>query len=286
METEAPVAGTEASAPPPEVVREARELGWVPKEQFRGDTTRWVDADVFVQRGHEVMPLLKANNARLLGEVHTLKETLRETNDAIVELRKLSEETTRERVRAAKAEVMAQLKTAKEEQNVEAELALTEKLVDIRAAERADVAKPAAPPPPAPSAVDPAFTAWAARPENSWFGVDKRRTALATGIAQELRADRSNDHIVGVAFYEKVAAEVADTLGGGAPLPADRVEGSRGGSGGSGTNGSGGGTKGYNALPADAKAACDKQAKQFVGKGDFKTQTDWRTYYANLYFAE
>lgn len=71
----------------PEVVAEARQLGWVPQEEFRGDQSRWVDADSFVKRGHEVMPILKANNARLMGEVTSLKATLTEATQAIAQLR-------------------------------------------------------------------------------------------------------------------------------------------------------------------------------------------------------
>ena len=42
----------------PAVEQEARTLGWVPQEDFRGDKSRWVDAETFVQRGHEIMDLL------------------------------------------------------------------------------------------------------------------------------------------------------------------------------------------------------------------------------------
>lgn len=263
----------------PEVIAEARQLGWVPQEEFRGDQSRWVDADSFVKRGHEVMPILKANNARLMGEVTSLKATLTEATQAIAQLRETSEEITRERVAAAKASVISQLKQAKEAGDVDAEMALTDQLTDIRAAEKVDKAKPAAPEAPA---IDPAFTSWAARPENSWFGSDRRRTSLAMGIAQELRGDPANAGLVGTAFYEKVAREVEVTLGDRKPA-ADKVEGARNsGSSGSGT---GAGGKGYSGLPPEAKAACDKQGAKFIGKPGFKTESDWRSYYAKLYFA-
>ena len=54
--------GEQAAAP---VEQEARTLGWVPAEEFKGDPNRWVDAETFVERGHTVMPILRKNNERL-----------------------------------------------------------------------------------------------------------------------------------------------------------------------------------------------------------------------------
>ena len=45
--------------------QEARNLGWVPQEEFRGDPGKWVDAETFVERGHTIMPILKSNNKKL-----------------------------------------------------------------------------------------------------------------------------------------------------------------------------------------------------------------------------
>lgn len=50
----------------PHVERASKE-GWVPKEQFKGDPSRWVDAKTYVERG-EVMRPLKDEIARLRRE--------------------------------------------------------------------------------------------------------------------------------------------------------------------------------------------------------------------------
>ena len=50
----------------PEILREAKTLGWVPKDQFRGSADDWVDASTFVERGKQVMPILNHNNERLM----------------------------------------------------------------------------------------------------------------------------------------------------------------------------------------------------------------------------
>lgn len=258
------------------VLAEARQLGWVPLEEFRGDQSRWVDAEAFVQRGHEIMPLLKANNNRLLEELTTVRGQLKQATEAIEQLQMASAEITKERVAAVRKELVTSIRTAREEGNIEDEDRLTEKLAELKAAERAEPAPKKIEAP----VVDPAFTTWAMQPENAWFGKDRRRTSLAMAIAEELRADPANNRLVGVPFYEKVAAEVEATV---SPPRPDRVEGSRGGAGGSG---SGAGGKGYAALPADARAACDKQGKQFIGKPGFKDAAAWNAYYAKIYFGD
>ena len=45
--------------PAPEIVAEAKELGWVPQDEFRGAQDKWIDAPTFLARGRDVMPLLR-----------------------------------------------------------------------------------------------------------------------------------------------------------------------------------------------------------------------------------
>jgi hypothetical protein len=56
---------------------EAKEHGWSPKDDFKGDESRWVDAETFMKRADEMMPLLKAQNARLKRDFDALKKDLR-----------------------------------------------------------------------------------------------------------------------------------------------------------------------------------------------------------------
>ena len=77
---------------------------------------------------------------------------------------------------------------------------------------------------------------------------------------------------------------MAKELGESAAPRGDKVESARSGSE-SEPRGSRG--KSYNSLPAEAKTACDAEARRFVGEGKrFKTTADWRARYAELYFGE
>src|SRR3990167_2510112 len=45
---------------PNAIETEARSMGWVPKEEFRGPESQWRDADEFVERGHNVLPIVNS----------------------------------------------------------------------------------------------------------------------------------------------------------------------------------------------------------------------------------
>ncbi|MDE2106523.1 MAG: hypothetical protein KGL39_55425, partial [Patescibacteria group bacterium] len=84
------------------VEERAGAMGWVPQEKFRGDPEKWVDAETFVQRGEQVMPILKHNNEKLQAEIASLKGELgkvtslfQASQEAVEELKKFNSEATR-----------------------------------------------------------------------------------------------------------------------------------------------------------------------------------------------
>lgn len=77
--------------------RKARELGWHPKDEFLGPASKWVDAETFIKRGQDILPVLRDNNKRLLdrsekqgSEIADLKKTLTEQTAALKELREMA----------------------------------------------------------------------------------------------------------------------------------------------------------------------------------------------------
>jgi hypothetical protein len=274
------------------VESKAAALGWVPKEQFRGDTAKWVDAETFVERGEQMMPLLRANNKRLEDELNGMKGKLTQveqlfqaSQEAISELKKFHSEDTARQVTEAKKKLRLELAEARKEGDTELEVQIETQLDDLRDAEAAARTKAATPSPtpaPAPAQVkaaeDPEYTAWAAR--TPWLGTNRRMSALAITVAEELRADPANRGLVGRAFFDKITEEVEAVFN---TRPAgSKVEASAGSSGG------GGGAKkrSFADLPKEAKDACAAQAGKLVGTGrGFKTMAEWQTYYAEQYYA-
>lgn len=48
-----------------EAAEYAKTLGWSPKEEFRGDKSRWTDAKTFAERAEKLTPVLRENLRRL-----------------------------------------------------------------------------------------------------------------------------------------------------------------------------------------------------------------------------
>jgi hypothetical protein len=280
-----------------DVESRAKELGWSSKEQFRGDLKNWVDAETYLRRGEEVMPILRQNNKKLDAEltatkieVGSLKAALEASQASIKELKDFNTAVTKEKAAQIKADLMAELVEAKKSGDFETEIRVKDQLDEHNEAIRKSEAAPAK----VEAKVTPAsesaavveakqvFSTWAA--ENSWYNDDPIKTGLANGIAQKLRKDGSP--LIGRAFYDEVSKQV-EAFGGKAAPRTDKVEGGgRGnGSGGGGSNAQG---KSFADLPQAAKDAAEKFARKgdiSIGKGKtFETLDAWRAHYATKYF--
>jgi hypothetical protein len=279
------------------VEQRASEMGWSPKEQWRGDPERWIDAETFVKRGEELMPILKANNRRLQEEVGGLRSTIQEqmtiikaNQEAIEALREFNSAQTLKEVKQQKTLLTREIVKAREENDLEREQELQEQLDDTREAIKAAEAgkgkktekseqKQTSPNEPV---TDPDFKAW--HEDNAWFGSDPVKTGLANGVAAKLRQDPETKNLLGRAFLDKVSEGVDKILGNERRDAASKVDGGRGDGGGSGGSNS---KKSFSDLPADAKQACESQATRLVGKGRaFPDITAWRKHYVEKYFQE
>lgn len=304
-----------------EIERRAKDMGWAPRDQWRGAPERWIDADVFVRRGEEIMPILQANNRKEQARIQKLETELQASRaqlaaaqESIQVLTNVYDQTSLDTAKQKRKELLRQQAEARTAQNSELEVELGEQIADqtalIRDAETKGIGKDkdkgkgrtadnsASASAPASSnnnpASNPEFTSWNA--DNPWFGTDIRKTALATEIAKEIRNNPANAHLQGRAFFDKVAEETDAYLGQGSSSDrrGSKVEGGAGngsgsgsgsGSGGSNGSGSGGGERTYNSLPEDAKAACTRQAQWVVGKGRaFADIAAWRKHYTQMYY--
>lgn len=266
----------------------AREMGWRPQAEFRGDTAKWVDAETFVSRGEHFLPILRADRTRLQAKTAELATSLEETRallsasqEAIAELRRFHDEDTSRQVAKARKDLISEIKQAREDGDVDKEFELQSEVTKLDAAVKA-APKPAATPAPTkpPATQDPEFIAWEA--ENQWFRTDARKHALAMSIATELRQDQANAKLVGRAFYDRVGEEVDAYL-----APASRtskVGNSRSGGGGNAPLPSPA-DRTFSDLPAEAREACATFAKKLVGPGRaYKDIASWQAEYTRKFF--
>jgi len=262
----------------PEVQHEAESQGWVPKERFRGNESDWVDADTFVKRGREILPILRKNNENLIKDLQATKDQLKEFREAAEEFKKFQRESYERKAQEYESQIQeikesrAQAISDGDGQKVNAlDDALDQAKENFKEAKQAvkDVVS-AKEPEPTPEAIDPGLQAWLDR--NTWFGQDKRLTGMVNGIGESLRLEFPL--LKGQAFLDKldeVLAEEFPNKFGKKQSPSSRVE-----SGSGRQSRSGGNAQSYDNLPSEAKSACDRFVKQkLMTREQYVADFDW-----------
>jgi len=264
------------------IIKEASSQGWAPKDKFHGDEKDWVDAETFVKRGREILPILRKNNENLLKELNQTKESLKEFRVAADEFHKFQKESYERKAKELELEVV-NLKAARAQAITDGDGQRVNALDDAidSAKEEAKTAKDnAAKEAPVrgalPSAVDPKLQVWLDK--NEWFGKDKRMTSMTNAIGETLRLE--NPGLAGDAFLTRLDEVLAEEF----PQKFGKEEkrtpnyqlesGSGRGKGGSGGNS--GSKRSYDNLPETAKAACDRFVKQkLMTKEAYVADYDW-----------
>ena len=224
-----------------ETLAEAKRQGWVPQEDYNGPEDKWVDADTFVKKGKEINALLRKDNEFLKREVSEMKSTM-------MEFKKFHADTEKRAYERAMSDLREQKKEAIAAGDGEKVLQVDDAIDELKTARKEE--KAATPPP-----IDPAFVAW--QEDNRWFGKDTELTAEANLIGEVVK--RQNPSLIGSDFLEEVTKRVKrmypekfTNANRSKPNP---VEGST-------AKPAGARGKGFNDLPPEAKAACQKFEKQ------------------------
>lgn len=280
------------------IEKEARNLGWVPEDQFKGDKSRWVSAEEFVEKGKTLIPLLTQNNRKLQAEllkrdekIDTLASQLQSATVAIDKLEKHYTAANKRNVEVLREQLRGQVKTAREDNDVDAELAAKEKLDEINASlaemkKNEEAPKPKVEEQPQEGVLSPELTSW--MKENPWYGDagDKKKTRLFNRFCEDLKEDDPDFiNLVGRPFLDGALELFNEEHGETKQSPAGKVDGgsNRGAGGGRG----GGGKGSFNSLPQDAKQACLDDADDLVGAGKrYPTLDKWKEAYAKIYFSE
>lgn len=247
---------------------EAQKHGWTPKDEFKGDPGRWIDAETFVKRADEVMPLLKKKTEAQDREIADLKKQMKRATDFFSKAeerayeRAVNDLKTRQREAVASGDTQAFDDLDKE---------ISDLKKDLPKAETPKVTKEEA---------MEALEDW--RDENPWYDRANLASATEEMIAARIYADRMMDKhvaktadmlpadyfkfIEGLVFekYPSIKAKPARSK------PTSDVA--------APTNGrvrSGG--KSFVDLPPEAQRACDKWVRQGIIKSreDYVKSYDW-----------
>lgn len=246
-----------------EVEQEARHQGWVPKDEFRGKESDWIEAEVFVQRGKEINPILKKNNERLLRELDSQKKEMGELRAATEEFKKFQKEQYERKASSLETEIKSLREQKKQAiTQGDGELAVNiDDQIDALKEEKSQAREDSKEAPPARQAepVSPEVAEWVE--QNKWYSTDVRMAAAANVIAEDIK--RSQPWIQGKEFFKELDKALEENF-----TPERLGKSSRKsvrspveGASPSGAS-SRGGKQSYDNLPADAKTACDNFVKQ------------------------
>lgn len=285
---------------PTEVEQRARRMGWRPQEEFTGDEGQFVDAATFIKRGEEVLPIVNATNKRLRERVDTqearlleLERTNRANAAALEAIQTTNQEHVVERAEQTIDQIEAGIITARENNDMQAELTLLRqhaeavtKLGKAKEKPTTIATHTAAGNGGADPAQTPEFRQFLS--DNPWWSSDSVMRAASIEIQNQLvregkipsgmsQADRLE--LVGEATRAKFGMKDNGRRGG-----HNRVEGGGGPGSGGTTNSS---SQPYSSLPDAAKEACTKAARHLkIGKGEkFATVEDWQKEYTRIYYA-
>jgi len=274
LQQEAPQEAPEAS----QFESEARAQGWVAAEEFRGSESDWVDAETFVRRGKEIMPILRKNNEKLLKELGEARKIAEEARESAKEFREYQKQQFEKKTKDLEGQ-LEQLKQAKRDAITQGDgdraIAIDDAMDDLKeqrleAKEDLKAAEEKAKEVPQ-FTQDPILNTWMEK--NDWFGKDSRMTNIANGVGVTLRQEDPN--LAGQAFLDKLDSELQEMFPEkfGKKRTPNPMEGSPNGTARPSVSS---GKKTYNNLPPEAKAACDKFVKQgLMTKEAYVAEYDW-----------
>lgn len=242
---------------------EAKAEGWTPKEEWKGDPTKWVDATTFVKRGEEILPIVNAKNRKLIETVEGLRKEVDDLKLGNSQFHEFHEKTIA-RERQERDAAIAQLEAIRQK-------AVTDS--DGVAFAQADkrIQELRAQPVRTNGGLNEVQRAWLA--DNTWYQTDRTLKALADGLSDDLA--RSRPDLVGKRdFLDELTKLVKAEM----PHKFENPNRQRTTVENTHPNGGGGAKpRTYEALPADAKAACDRFVRTIPGftKERYVASYDW-----------
>lgn len=175
------VAAADDAAPPAqtgaanEIETVASKGGWLPKDEFKGDPEKWVDAPQFVLKAAEILPQLTADLKEARAEIKTVRKAVEDSAKFISAAEKRAYDR-------GVTEATARLDAAAAIGDVDGVRAATQEIVDLS---KTAVGAPAG------EQESPEFAAWKAN--NTWFGTDEIMTAAVGVIANQAEREGYKD---------------------------------------------------------------------------------------------
>lgn len=235
---------------------EARRDGWKPQKDWvaaGNDPDKWKEAQEFVERGEEILPIVKARLGKQIESLEQRVESLLQTNQKFSEF----SEKAIQRERDEKTRLLGELKVARKKAVSEGDgdkfEQADEQIKKLEADDDTVIIGDQ-------QALEQSVVKWFQ--DNEIFNTNRTAQALLDGFSNEVKL--ANPGLTGPPLLDKIKARVEQEApelfenpkrktGDGVTAP-------------SGTGGGGGGKgRSFDDLPADAKAACAQFEKDIPG---------------------
>lgn len=159
----------------PEIEAKARKMGWTEKSEFKGDPAKWRDASEFLERGENMLPILRKTTEKQQQMIDRQQAELAELKKSMKEFAEYHSKTEQRAYAKAYGDLKAQQMEAVAAGNTEAFKQIDEAIEDLQkeVSQKPKIENK-------DQEIPPEYTEWAAR--NRW--VDTDPNMLAYGEAQ------------------------------------------------------------------------------------------------------
>lgn len=245
----------------PEVVEKAAAMGHMTKDEWTAkgrDPEKWRPASEFVERGENLMPILKERLAHQTKEIGEMKQTMQQ----------LHQHFTKAEVAAEQRGWQRAILEIEKRQDAAVEIADVDEYQRLKK-EKAELLNSPPQLPEIPQGPAPEFVAW--EKKNEWYGVDEEMTIYADAVGRRYRDKNPKARLEEV--FEEVGKKVRNRFP--ENFSNHRREGSSTVEGVTAPVKRGGKT--FDDLPKEAKDAYARFAKQIPNfkKEDYLRNYDW-----------
>ena len=169
----------EPKGPDPAVIERAKEMGWVPEDQFRGDKSLFQPAEEFVKRADQIVPIMRNQMRRYEEKISDLRHEISTHKDTVERIIKMSEKAQEIAYRKAKDELEAKQIEAVTNGDTEAYLRFKRESDNLKEPEKVELPKSVEQQ--AGNQEPPEFKEWSK--ENQWYRTDEEATLFADAYA-------------------------------------------------------------------------------------------------------
>jgi len=247
---------------------EARQFGWMPKEEFKGDPEQWRDAETFLQRGKEINGFLRKDLEKLEQASKRKDAELAEIRRAMEEFKQFHNKSIEATYKQAIEDLKNQKAQAIEEGDGKKVVEIDEEISKYKEAQRpiqedkTPVSKPD----------EREYYEWL--DTNQWYITDEKKSKAAEKFGDILLA--KNPNLKGREFLDAVTQKVKEAFSEDFENPARNNSQVAGNSDGIPRGNTSANRKSYNNLPQEAKEACDRFVKmKIMTREQYVNEFDW-----------